>query len=207
MNFGKYFYFLIPFFVCFSCHKKQTIHDSKTGNSTEFTLNHKGQKNGPFKILSNNEVVLETGNYLLDSLDGEHKIFSVEGKLEALENFKNGKYHGVFQKFYPDGKIQQEGLYQNNVMTGVWKKFYANGKVIEEVMFSNNNENGPFKEFYDSGILKAKGQYKNGGNEDGLLELYDSTGTLIRKMLCNEGICRTIWSPNNKNTEGQSLVK
>ena len=56
-----------------------------------------------------------------------------------------------------------------------------------------------FTEFYENGNKKAEGSYKEGAKEDGLLLIYDTTGVLIRKMECADGICHTIWSLSNTN--------
>ena len=48
-------------------------------------------------------------------------------------------------------------------------------------------------EYFRNGNLKAEGSYLDGDNEHGLLKLYDETGRLIRKMECEQGVCRTFW--------------
>jgi antitoxin component YwqK of YwqJK toxin-antitoxin module len=71
---------------------------------------------------------------------------------------------------------------------------------METVTLVDNEENGPFEEFYENGNKKAVGSYKgfdtdmNRPREHGELLMYDESGTLIKKMNCDMGICRTKWT-------------
>ena len=42
----------------------------------------------------------------------ELKTYHSNGKLDRLENFKNGKYDGISKKFSPKGKLLGEWLYR-----------------------------------------------------------------------------------------------
>ncbi|MEM1220411.1 MAG: hypothetical protein AAGH79_15925, partial [Bacteroidota bacterium] len=81
-----------------------------------------------------------------------------------------------------------------NVMDGVWKNFYPDGQVAAVTTFANNEENGPFEEYYRNGKMAAKGSYVGGEFEQGVLELFAEDGSLQKKMECERGICRTVWT-------------
>ncbi len=143
---------------------------------------------------------MEESHYQNDTLQGERLLYYPNEKLQYLETYANGVHHGSYKAYYDTGELQLEGQYQAGMMTGKWRGFYKNGQLKEVVTFENNNENGPFIEYYPNGNLKAEGTYKDGDREHGLLKLYDEEGQLERKMECNLGNCRTIWS----NKEGEA---
>jgi antitoxin component YwqK of YwqJK toxin-antitoxin module len=135
---------------------------------------------------------------------GQQKIYE-KGVLYSVANFIDGEHHGKYQTLYPSGKVNVEGEYVNNVMTGKWKRYYPDANLMEVVSFKDNEENGPFVEFYPNGNVKAEGDYLNGDNEHGELFLYDINGILIKRMMCDNGICRTIWVKEGK--EGMDVYR
>jgi antitoxin component YwqK of YwqJK toxin-antitoxin module len=154
-------------------------------------------KQGSYKKTTLDGQLLEESYYENGKMQGEQRIYD-KGNLYSIAQFVDGELHGKYQTFYPDSPLNVEGEYVNNVMEGKWKRYYPNGDLMEIVNFKDNNENGPFVEFYPNGNLKAEGSYLNGDNEHGELFLYDINGILIKKMNCEEGICRTTWVKEGK---------
>ena len=99
-------------------------------------------------------------------------------------------FEGPYKVFYPNGQLQLECQYIHNEMSGTLKAYFPEGQLKEIVQMSGSQENGPFDGFY-----------KNGPYEEGLLNLFDSTGTLIKKMNCKEGICTTTWTLEMDSTK------
>ena len=144
--------------------------------------------------LEPNGTLYEEATYKADTLEGKRTIYYKNGNPEIIENYKRGVLSGTYQTFYEEGGNDIVGEYDNGVMTGVWKRHYPSGQVMELVTFSDNLENGPFTEFHENGKLKAEGQYAGGNREQGLLKLYDENGELYKRMECDDGICRTVWT-------------
>lgn len=136
----------------------------------------------------------EEATYVRDTLDGVRTIFYRNGKPQIVEQYKMGLFEGPYKAYYENGQLEIEGNYLFNSMTGIWKRYYENGQLMEEVIFVDNQENGPFVEYHENGKLKARGTYREGDFEHGSLELYDENGELEKKMDCDKGICRTVWS-------------
>lgn len=162
------------------------------------------KKEGAYIIKTADGVLVEESNYTADTLDGVRKLYNIDGKLETIETYKNGDFHGPTKTFYENGQIKFDGNYVDNILTGETKSYYQDGQLKEVVAFRDNLENGPFTEYHPNGKIKAKGTYLNGDSEHGELELFDENGELIKKMDCNKGVCRTIWtkeegSVNTKN--------
>ncbi len=157
-------------------------------------------KQGKYVSLFPNGTPYEEASYENDVLHGERKLYYENGNVEVIENYNMGNFTSPYKSFYEDGTLKQEGAYDNNVATGQWKKYYANGQLMENVTLVENEENGPFEEFYENGNKKAVGTYNgfdtdmNRPREHGLLSLYNEEGTLIKKMNCDMGVCRTIWT-------------
>jgi len=153
-----------------------------------------GEKQGTIKSYDEQGNVHEIGEFKDGKLHGTRKIHFTNGIVEIEETYKAGVFHGSYTKNYPSGKNKISGDYVEGTMEGIWKTFYESGELKDEVTMKDNLENGPFKEYYQNGNKKAIGTYLKGENEHGPLQLFDDSGTLIKKMNCVEGICRTTWT-------------
>jgi antitoxin component YwqK of YwqJK toxin-antitoxin module len=157
-------------------------------------------REGKFEKFSASGIKVQEANYANDLLEGQRTIFWDNGKPQYIEHYRGGQFEGVYQAFHENGKMKLEGHYVAGEMTGTWKGYYDNGQLKEVVNFEQNQENGPFTEYYPDGKLKAEGAYLDGDNEHGELKLYDSTGTLTRRMMCDRGICHTVWQADTTQT-------
>ncbi len=157
-----------------------------------------GKKEGPWERFdSTGKILLEAAFYESDSLEGEGKLFDLNGKIAELRHYKKGKLNGEFKSYYPNGQINSDATYINDKYQGEYKRYYPNGKIREIVQFKNGVEDGPFKEFYSDGRPKAEGNYKYNSRfdiaqEDGTLIEYDSATAKVTKKNCVMGRCSTI---------------
>jgi antitoxin component YwqK of YwqJK toxin-antitoxin module len=140
--------------------------------------------------------LIESAHYDNDTLHGLRILYFDNGDTMSLETYNRGSFEGLFRAWHENGKIEIEGTYADNAMAGIWKAFYENGRLKETVTFANGAENGPFVEYFEDGTLKAEGTYRDGDNEHGLLRVYDESGQLLRTMMCDMGVCKTIQSGN-----------
>jgi antitoxin component YwqK of YwqJK toxin-antitoxin module len=167
-----------------SCAKEKYI-----GSLVDFP----GEKEGLIEAYTEDGKLYETGKFKNGVLNGNRKIYYPSGQLQILETYVAGVFEGPYVKFYENGKKKVEGVYANSSMEGIWKTYYEDGSLKDEVTMHDNMENGPFKEYYQNGNQKAIGTYKDGESEHGPLQLFDESGTLVKKMACDHGICRTTW--------------
>ena len=191
--YSAFLLFLIFLVSCSAALEEVEIQNDEQGMIEKFTVK-KGTntKQGTYQRTKLDGELLEESIYENGQLVGEQKIYE-NGQLYSITQFKNGEYHGLYQTFYPGKRINVEGEYVDNVMSGKWKRYYPDGQIMEVVNFKDNEENGPFVEFYPNGNVKAEGDYLNGDDEHGELFLYDLNGILIKRMMCEAGICKTIW--------------
>ena len=174
-------------------HKKVIIKDASGYFREEYMVTNDSIKDGVYKKYYGNGVLWDSCYYVNDTLQGKRKIYDDNAVLEIIENYKNGVLDGEYLVLYPNGNIKQRQFFKNNVLTDTSYVYYKNGILKEKVCMKNNLENGPFEEYYPDGTLHWRGQYLNGDNEQDTLFEYDKDGTLIKKMLCDMGICHTIW--------------
>lgn len=154
-----------------------------------------GVREGRYQRFNAEGVLVEEAFYRNDTLHGNRILFYDTGDTLSVEHYNMGSFEGEFRQYYENGQLQLHGPYVENEMSGKWRQYYETGEIMEIVTFSGNQENGPFVEYYRNGNLKAEGAYLSGDNEHGLLKLYNEEGKLVRKMNCEEGVCRTIWTP------------
>ena len=184
-------------YSCVNSPVEKVEHRNEQGQLERFERRKKDfAKEGLYQRFSENGALLEEAHYTNDSLDGERKYFYPNGKVESVERYAKGVYHGKYQKYYDTGALQLEQEFVNGALEGLSIAYYPNGAVKEKVTLRNNEENGPFTEYYENGALKAEGRYIPGEDlplEQGELKEYDETGQLIRIADCQSGICRTKW--------------
>ncbi len=197
--------FLLIMSLFISCHRDKDfvkVKDDQGNLLEKYTINKKTQqKNGIYYRYFRDKSIDEVAHYKDGLLEGQRILFFKTGDTMTIETHHNDLFEGVFKTFFKNGQLESIGQYIDNKMAGIWKYYYDNGQLKEQVTFSDNNENGPFIEYYKNGHLKAKGNYKtNEINEDtdqkehGIIELYDENGVLEKKMDCNFGRCKTIWT-------------
>ena len=183
------------FFACNEKLDKVEIKDEQDRLIVEYTRRKSDfARQGTFKAYNENGVVIEEAEYDNDLLHGKRKLFYDSGEVMIEENYVQGQFQDWYRSFYENGQVELEGKYIDNSMEGEWKRYFEGGQIMETVLFSGNQENGPFVEYHQNGQLKFEGTYKDGDNEHGELKEYDEAGTLIRRMTCDMGLCRTVWT-------------
>ncbi len=153
-------------------------------------------KHGRYQKFHPNGNIAEEAYYQNDVFHGERKLFYSNGTLETLETYQNGRFQGPFRHYYENGVQELELPYVDNQIEGISRAWYPNGVLKETVAFKASEENGSFVEYYENGNLKAEGTYAPGGDgplEQGELKEYDEQGQLVRKAICTDGLCKTVW--------------
>jgi antitoxin component YwqK of YwqJK toxin-antitoxin module len=118
-------------------------HNKSNQLMTEEFYNDKGELDGEKKIYYLDGTLAESAWYKSGKVDGESKWYSKTGVLIRFFNYKNGELHGKFQDFDDNGVLAKEGQYQKDRRHGVWK-FYKNGKLDKEKDFTRRSKN-PYK--------------------------------------------------------------
>ncbi|SDB86654.1 toxin-antitoxin system YwqK family antitoxin [Williamwhitmania taraxaci] len=170
-----------------------------------------GKKNGYYSKYatrlgfgSNKQILVNKELYVSDLRQGLAYGYSVDGFVQSISFFVDGKKDGVEREFnrdsivialkdYSKGRVifyEEINRYDKDKLPyGIWKEFYPNGKVSIEKSFVNGKLNGYLKRFSDRGVLTAAVLYKNDAlvrdsvtlDEMLLREFTDSLGSLKRR--------------------------
>lgn len=107
---------------------------SVQGNSKIYLEFYPSSQKFPKKnIVSSSRVYLHVaGNYLLHDY---MRVFSRYNKLMSLTKWRQGELNGEFKVFSVEGEILETGQYANGIPIGEWKKNYPNGKIASLVTF------------------------------------------------------------------------
>ncbi len=195
MQYLTYSVFLLFFLNACSGTKQEFVRDANGNVLESFHYVRDKILHGEYIRYNTDGGIRERSNYRNGVLEGTRILYYPSGQKEIEETYKQGIFHGPYFNFHENGLPSLEANYNNGVMEGHLKRYYPSGKILEVVTMQDNIENGPFKEYYENGNIEWEGRYLNGDNEFGLLLNYDSTGTLIKKMMCDSlAICRTIWT-------------
>lgn len=175
-------------------HKKIIVEDPDGYFREEYTVVSDSIKDGMYLKYFSNGKLYDSCNYKNGILEGERKIFSDKGYVEIQETYKNGILEGPYLVYHPNGNIKIKQTFTNNVLSDFSYRYYSDGVLKEKVTIVDGLENGPFDEYYPNGNLHWKGQYLNGDYEQDTLYEYNTSGELMKKLLCNKGICNTVWT-------------
>lgn len=151
-------------------------------------------REGRYRRYSAEGELIEEAFYRDGRYHGQRILYYAPGDTQIVETYRDGQFAGPYRSYFPNGNVELSGQYIDNKMEGIWQGFYESGELFEEVTFADNKENGPFTEYYKSGAIQVKGTYRDGDFEHGELLFYAPDGRLTKKMDCDRGVCRTVWS-------------
>ena len=116
-----------------------------------------------------------------DSLmEGERSVFSENGKLHYIVEYKKGKANGRVREFYTDGKLYMDAIYKDGHRNGKCTHFFKNGKPFGVANFINGQKDGIETKYYEDGKILATIPYKKDKVQPGLKE-FKKDGTEIRE--------------------------
>ncbi|HNX44081.1 MAG TPA: hypothetical protein PLJ84_08905 [Bacteroidales bacterium] len=115
-------------------------------------------------------VGLEPEQIKEKNFNGEKKIYTPEGKLRTIAEYKNGKVDGRVRKFFDDGKIYMDATYQNGLKNGKCTYYYTNGKPYTVTDYVNGYKEGVEKTYYQEGGLMAVANFRKNIIQPGLQE-------------------------------------
>lgn len=159
-----------------------------------FEILEDSTKHGSFEAFYENGAIQEKSEYSNGGLQGKRTIFYANGNVEVEEQYVDNVLEGIFKAYHENGELNIEVPYSNGQMNGKLKRYYDTGSLQEEMIMENGLENGPFKEYFANGKVEWEGSYLGGDNEDGPLVQYAEDGSVLKKMECSSGVCKTIWT-------------
>ncbi|MFK5879590.1 MAG: toxin-antitoxin system YwqK family antitoxin [Flavobacteriaceae bacterium] len=93
------------------------------------------------------------GKWLYYHKDGKNKMIE--------ENYESGVLNGEYKIFYVNGKLTKLAHYKDGLLEGNSKKYSQEGILIEDLNYIKNVLNGPAAFYEMNGNLKQKGVYED----------------------------------------------
>ena len=112
----------------------------------------------------------------------------VEGKVDRLCYFKDGKNDGIYREWNREnGQLEEEINIKNGKRDGVWRTWYKNGQLKVESSWKDDKWNGIKKGWYENGQLRYEANYKD-GKRDGVERRWHKNGQLMEESNFKDGI-------------------
>ena len=125
----------------------------KVIHSAVTKLEHREMKDGSILLFQHGEK---------NSFTGWRKQVRETGKLRSLEEYKNGKPHGLYIYWWKNGVKAEEKNFHNGISHGLWESWYPNGQKQLEQSVENGKLHGPASRWYSNGQKKDDSLYQNG---------------------------------------------
>lgn len=122
--------------------------------------------------------------------DGIEEVYSLEGKVLEIHNYKKGDRIGMSSFYKKDGHLYLQLSYANNVKNGPYRFYFPNGNIQESGNIVNNNKRGKVFKYFESDSGRVK------------LEIYaldwnDMENDYYRKSFDAKGNLMTNWRDLN----------
>lgn len=127
--------------------------------------------------------------YHTDGYKNSHSSYSAKGEIEGPDTI-----------FYPSGKVNQINQYKDGALNGTSVTYYLNGKIKSEVNVTDGKDNGYSSSFYQNGKPESEGWMQDGQHQGEWL-FYDENGKLTgRSYYLNNDLdgYRESYDPNGK---------
>jgi antitoxin component YwqK of YwqJK toxin-antitoxin module len=150
-----------------------TFYDNTKVKNVVATRDFSANDGSCYTIVFNGKHKVSEGKLVNKVHEGEWKFYHLRSDtIMNLENYKNGKLHGIKKVFYNTGLIAEESNYNSGIKDGPYKKVAENGIVLEESFFKNGQYHGQaiFREA--AGGKYTVGEFKN-GKSVGIWKFYE----------------------------------
>lgn len=140
------------------------------------------------EFYSNGSVKIEA--YFQDGIpQGTVKTYDKQGRLIALEEYKNGVKEGKAKRFNFIHNIptEEEMFYKGGILNGTRKIFSPSGKLLMSEEYKDGKRHGKIELFNSEGVIEVKAFYK-GGKKHGKRIFYYETGTPMHEENFHEGL-------------------
>lgn len=122
----------------------------------------------------------QQGGLSVDSLKaGEKPVYSENGKLHFIVEYKEGKANGRVREYYPDGKLYMDAMYKDDHRNGKCTFYFKSGKPFSVCYFSNGAKDSIDTKYSEDGRILALVPYKNDKVQPGLKEFEKDGSELI----------------------------
>lgn len=135
------------------------------------------KKEGKFKVLDKNGVMMSELNFANNELEGLQKYYDDKGRVTEEKNFSKGKADGKRTTYYDNGNLELVETYRNDMLNGTSISYYINGGKCCEGNFVDDERDGSLICLYENGTKKNEISYSK-GKLNGRYVTYDKLGNV-----------------------------
>ncbi|PRY84391.1 toxin-antitoxin system YwqK family antitoxin [Mongoliibacter ruber] len=162
-----------------------------------------GELHGPYEsFYLNGKLEVITG-FKNGKLEGEYQEFSEFGKPLKTGRFIDGKMHRVWRSYYLNGKLKGEENYFLGLRIGEWKKYHPNGQLEEFITYVQHKPAGEYLLYHANGKTKISGKFEDGLQKGEWKEFFEN-GNLATVGNFDRGLEEGMWEVYDE--EGRILT-
>jgi len=107
--------------------KEVIIEESSYGNTIEYTINERGEKNGTYIIKNSDGRTIILHSYINGIMEGPYIEYYQNGQIKSVCKCRNNRIEGEFCEWHQDGLILEESNYKNGKKHGECIKWVREG--------------------------------------------------------------------------------
>lgn len=127
-------------------------------------------------IIKSDGITIGEGDFLNGLYHGSWTSYGVDGRLQSITTYYQGKKQGVQLLFDNTGYVQTKASYHNDQLNGEYL-IYNRRSIVERRNYSGNELHGLQERFYVNGTKMEEKNFVN-GKIDGIARWYDEEGNL-----------------------------
>ena len=104
--------------------------------------------------------------------------FYEDGKKKIVENYKNGRRHGLYLAYYNNGNIHTEQYFVDGIKQGLCSAYFMHGGLCARVNYKDDEHHGEYLTFYNNGMIHITANY-NRNRLCGKYATHDNKGNII----------------------------
>lgn len=82
--------------------------------------------------------------------------------IRKLQQFRDGKKHGVYITWYGNWQKAEQGRYKHSIRNGLWTLWYPDGQKENEGTYKDGNRHGPWTLWHPDGQKESEITYEDG---------------------------------------------
>ena len=167
--------------VIVSCTKTPELSSNDLRLDYEESLSYQKGSDTPFSGKTVNHPPFsgrEINNYKDGKLHGLNKSYQENGKLGSVTRYNNGVTENL-KKYHSNGKLWFEYKYEDDSKT-LELQYHENGQLNRRTPFVNDRRNGIEETYRSNGTRFERTPYVD-GKKEGLQEIYDFDGESVAR--------------------------
>jgi len=128
-----------------------------------------------------------SGKYNKEDKQGEWKFYDVNGNIESISNFKDGKAEGETRRFFQNGNVSSISQYKDDLADGYSVEYHKNGNIAKHGNYKTDNKEGVWEKYYPDKTLESENYYI-GGQAHGTQKYYAVNGKITETISSYKGV-------------------